>query len=147
MKKKSTKNLKKIYKQILNKDRQFVSNLNKTIKNKESLHKCERFCKKDYIVEMNKVENKYNKQYNMPITTPTKENTESMYNLCKKMYCNPKCDGFYFDGYSPKLKTDFHKKLTNGFQTKYSKDIINKFKTKGALSACVDMTDYNVFHQ
>jgi hypothetical protein len=49
-------------------------------------------------------------------------------------------------GFFTQSKTDFYKKLKNGFQKIYSPDKINQFKTKCALSACVDNVDYNVFH-
>ena len=140
--KNQTKRVKKLVKQILNKDRQFISKLNKTFKNKDYFQKCEHFCKKDYMVEMNKVSNNFLKKYNIPIPKQTKQDKETTYNGCKRMYCNPQCDGF-----SPKAQTDIYKKLKNGFQKKYSPDIINQFKTKGALSACVDNVDYNVFHK
>jgi len=68
-----------------------------------------------------------------------------MYNSCKKLYCNPQCDGFDFNGWVPQQK-EFKKKILNGFQKKYSSNTINQFKKRGALSTCVDMPDYNVFH-
>jgi hypothetical protein len=102
--KKSTKKFKKVWKQILNKDRQFILKLNKTFKNKESLQKCEHFCKKDYTVELNKVGNNFLKKYNIPIPKQTTEDKETMYNVCKRMYCNPQCVGF-----SPKVKQIFIK--------------------------------------
>ena len=32
-------------------------------------------------------------------------------------------------------------------EKKYLSKIINQFKNRGALSTCVDMPDYNVFHK
>jgi len=93
---------------------------------------CEKFCKKDYIVETDKAYRKSAKKYNQPYK-PTKEDFKFRYDVCKKTFCNRKCEG-----YPIQIK---HK---NGFQKEYTPQI-SKLKERGALSGCV-YTDYNVFH-
>ena len=143
---KNNKKFKKIIRQEINNGKKLVSKLNKTIKNKDSLQKCEQFCKKDYIVEMDKVYRSFNKKYNIPYKTPSLDDTKLTYNTCKKMYCNPQCEGFDFLGDLQQQKT-FKNNISNGFLKKYSPNTINQFKKRGALSTCVDMPDYNVFHK
>ena len=143
---KNNKTFKKIMNELLNKEKKIISKINKTIKNKESLHNCDNFCKNDYAVEMNKVYKSFNKKYNIPYKTPSINYNKLMYNSCKKLYCNPQCDGFDFNGLVKQQK-EFKKNILNGFQKKYSSKIINQFKKRGALSTCVDMPYYNVFHK
>ena len=104
-------------------------------KTKKSKTRCSQFCKRDYMIEMDKVYRKSAKKYNMPYH-PTKQDKQFAYTTCKKTFCNPSCNG-----YSQSLK------IKHGFKTSYSKDRINMFKQKGALSGCVDVVDYDVFHK
>lgn len=142
---KSKKRNRKILQKIMNKTKSFSKKLNKTIKNKSSLKKCENFCKNDYMVEMNKVFKKSGEKYNVP-HNPTKEDNDYMYNVCKKTFCNEKCDGYDFFG-DKQAQTDFKKKIKNGFQDTYSTNKVKMFKKKGALSGCVNILDYNIFHK
>ena len=95
---------------------------------------------------MDKVYRSFNKKYNIPYKTPSTDDQKLMYTTCKKMYCNPQCDGFDFLGDLQQQKT-FKNNISNGFLKKYSSNTINQFKKRGALSTCVDMPDYNVFHK
>ena len=85
--------------------------MNKTIKNKSILKKCEAFCKNDYMVEMNKVFKKSSEKWRVPYN-PTKEDNKFMYNTCKKTFCNEKCEGYDFSGNKQK-KINFKKKIKN----------------------------------
>ena len=88
--------------------------MNKTIKNKSILKKCEAFCKNDYMVEMNKVFKKSSEKWRVPYN-PTKEDNKFMYNTCKKTFCNEKCEGYDFSGDKQK-QINFKKKLKMGFK-------------------------------
>jgi hypothetical protein len=137
---------KKILKKIMNKSKKFSKKLTKTIKNKSTLKKCEQFCKKDYMIEMRKIFKKNSEKYNIPYKSPTKEEDEFAYNTCKKTFCNEKCEGYDFFGDKQK-QIDFKKKIKNGFQDTYSTNKVEMFKKRGALSGCVDIVDYDVFHK
>lgn len=137
---------KKIIQKMMNKSRKFTKKLNKTIKNKSTLKKCETFCKNDYLREMKKVFKKSSEKFNIPYKSPTKQEDDFDYNTCKKTFCNTTCEGYDFFGDKQK-QIDFKKKIKNGFQDTYSKNKVEMFKKKGALSGCVDIVDYNVFHK
>ena len=142
---KSKKRNRKILQKIMNKTKSFSKKLNKTIKNKSSLKKCENFCKNDYMVEMNKVFKKSGEKMNIPLN-PTKEDNDYMYYICKKTFCNEKCEGYDFMG-NKQAQTDFKKKIKNGFQDEYSTNKVKMFKKKGALSGCVYAPAYHIFHK
>jgi hypothetical protein len=143
---KSKKRNRKILQKIMNKSNSFSKKLNKTIKNKPTLKKCEDFCKNDYMVEMKKVFKKSFEKYNIPYKSPTKQEDKFTYNACKKTFCNEKCEGYDLFGDKQK-QIDFKKKIKNGFQDTYSTNKIKMFKKKGALSGCVDIVDYDIFHK
>ena len=115
---------------------------NKT-KNRPTSRSCEDFCKNDYMVEMKKVFKQVSEKYKIPYKSPTKEDDAFAYKTCKKTFCNEKCEGF---GDKEKEK-EFKKKIKNGFQKTYSAKRIGMLKKRGALSGCVDVTDYDVFHK
>lgn len=140
-----TKKNKKILRKIMNKSKSFSKKLNKTIKNKPTLKKCEDFCKNDYMVEMEKVFKKGSKNNNS-YKSPTKQEYEFAYNTCKKTFCNEKCEGYDFFGDKQK-QIDFKKKIKNGFQDTYSTNKVEMLKKRGALSGCVDIVDYDIFHK
>ena len=123
----------------IDKQKALVKKINKSIKNKSSLKNCENFCKKDYIVEINKQFKRSSKKYNILYKLPTATEKIYAYNTCKKTFCNKKCEGYE--------QIDFNKKITDGFQNTYSKDKVEMLKKRGALFGCVDMVDYNVFHK
>jgi hypothetical protein len=132
--------LKKVFKTI-EKSRKCMKKLNKSVKNKTGFKKCEQFCKNDYVVEMKRIEKKIAKQYDLPyFNTKEKELDKNMYNDCKKTFCNEKCDCYDPSGYNKK-------NIKNGFHKTYSKNKIDTLKRKGALSGCLVIPDYDVFHK
>ena len=114
--------------------------------NRLSVKRCNHFCKDDYMVEMKKVFKKSAKKYGIPYKLPTKQEDEFSYNTCKKTFCNKKCKGYDFNGDKNKQLT-FKKKIKNGFQNTYSAKKIKMLKKRGALSQCVDIVDYDIFHK
>ena len=56
----------KIMLKMMNKSTKFIKKLNKTIKNKPTLKKCENFCKNDYMREINKVFKKSSDKFSLP---------------------------------------------------------------------------------
>jgi len=125
---------------IMNRTKKFSKKLNKTIKNKSALKKCENFCKKDYLIKMNNILKNSAKKYGNPYKPPTKEENEFAYNACKKTFCNEKCNGYDFFG-NKQQQLEFKKKIKNGFQKGYSKDRVEMLKKRGALSGCVEIED------
>jgi len=118
----------------------FISKLNKTIKNKPSIKKCEQFCKNDYQPETTKWLKNLSKKWKIPYVSPTKKHLKYKLDLCKKAFCNEKCIGY--------SKIDnLEKNIVNGFQKSYGKKKIEMLKKKGALSGCIDENNYNVFHK
>ena len=120
-------------KSVLQKIYNHTKNLNKNLKNKtlkSSYAKCENFCKKDYMVKIDKIHRqsfkKFKQKYN-----PSKSDLKFRYDVCKKTFCNSKCKGY-------PIKINH----TNGFQQEYTPLQINKLKDRGALSSCVYMEDY-----
>ena len=99
---------------------------------------CDQFCKKDYMVKMDSVFRKNAKKYKLPYN-PTKKDKQFSFNVCRKTFCNPKCNGYLTQ------QKRINKTVHNGFQKEYNLKKIKTLKHKGALSACVDVVDYNVF--
>ena len=125
-------------KSMLQKVSDHTKKIIKQLKNKTSksiYQPCEKFCKKDYMVEIDKIYRKSAKKYN-EVYKPTQQDLKFRYNVCKKTFCNSKCEG-----YPIQIK---HK---NGFQKEYTSSQIYKLKERGALSGCVNVVDYNVFHK
>jgi hypothetical protein len=133
---------------MMNKSTKFKK-LNKTIKNKSTLKKCEKFCKNDYMLELNKSFKKSSDKFrnpNIPYKSPTKQDDKFLYNTCKKTFCNTKCEGFDFFG-NKQTEINFKKKIKNGFLNAYSRNKIELFKKKGALSGCTYDINYNISHK
>jgi len=114
------------------------------MKNKSGLTKCENFCKNDYTLEMEKVSKEFHKKYSKGTYNPTKSTKEINYNACKKKFCNENCDGILND---KQQQLEYLKKINNGFSESYSKDKIEKLKSRGALSGCIYVTDYDIYHK
>jgi hypothetical protein len=107
---------------------------------------CERFCEQDYRVETDKIFKRSAKKYNIPYKPSSSQEQHFVNNVCKKMFCNTKCDGYDFTFNNKKV--NFIKKNTkNGFNKTYKKKMVNGLKKKGALSACIYAKDYNPFHK
>jgi hypothetical protein len=140
------KNSNNIYNNALNKlvkkEKKALSKINKTIKNKGSIKKCENLCITDYLANPSPQFLKDNRPYG-PLTKPERD---YMYNLCKKTMCNPKCDGYDFNGNVEK-QNEYKKLIKNGFTKKYTTKQINALKKKGALSGCMYIADKDGFHK
>jgi len=132
---------KSVFKKIMNKSKKIAKKINKTVKKS-----CVDFCKNDYMKEINRKFKTTSKKYNIPYKLPTPEENEYTYNTCKKTFCNKKCKGYDFFGDKQKQK-EFRNKIMNGFQTSYSKDKIKMLKKRGAMSGCVEVVDYDVYHK
>ena len=126
----------KIMQKYLNESKKLIKKLNKTIKNKSSLKKCEDFCKNDYMIKSRETTKKICDKNNLSCPLPTKLENEYSYNTCKKTFCNEKCDGYDFFG-DKQQQINFKKKIKNGFKSLYSKDKVKMLKKKGAMSGCV----------
>ena len=87
--------------------------------------------------EMDKMFSKMNKKHKLP--KPTKKQRNNYLKICQKTYCNKNCKGYTLYGVKLKQK--------NGFTESYSKDRIEMLQKRGALSGCVDVLDYNVYHK
>ena len=98
-----------------------ASTRNKTYK------KCDAFCKKDYVVNVNRTLKKSAKRFKHPYKTPTTKENDFTYHSCKKMFCDVSCDG----------NSLVKQEKIDGFSVKYSKKKIADMKKKGLLSGCV----------
>jgi hypothetical protein len=132
LKKTGEDELKKIHKDA----ELLIKKLRSTNKKNPQYPKCESFCERDYRVKVDKIFKRSAKKYNVPYTTPTKKEIMFADNVCKKTYCNSKCDGYDFR-FDNKTINFIKKNQKNGFNKTYKKKMINVLKKKGALSACV----------
>ena len=117
---------------------------NRTLKKKGGGKKCENFCKNDYMVETEKIRKINMDKYLNGYTPRSKEMKELVYNTCKKRFCNENCEGILND---KQKQLEYKKMINNGFHNSYSKDKIEKFKSRGAVSGCVYDSDYDVYHK
>lgn len=131
------KSQKKQDKSFIMANTKFISKLNKTIKNKSSIKKCEQFCKNDYQPETTKWLKNISKKWKIPYVSPTKKHLKYKLDLCKKAFCNEKCIGYGKIDNPPK----------NAFRESYGKKKIDILKKKGALSGCIDENNYDVLHK
>ena len=114
----------------------YINKVNRQQSRKKKNKQCDQFCKKDYMVQMDSIFRKKSKKYKLPYN-PTKKDKQFAFNVCRKTFCNKKCHGY--GARQPQI----NKPLRNGFQKTYNEEKINTLKNKGALSACVDVVDYN----
>lgn len=114
----------------------------KTLKNTKNKNKnnCDNFCKNDYLIQINKRINE------IPYQSPSKKEKQCSLKVCKKTFCNKKCKGYEFFGNTEKQK-HFLKNIKNGFQKSYDNNKVEMYKKKGAISACVDVIDYDINHK
>jgi hypothetical protein len=61
-----------------------------------------------------------------------------MIDVCKKTFCNPKCNG-YKDLQPKEFNKIFTRKNKTGYNTDYTPAEIKQLKSKGILSGCVKM--------
>lgn len=127
------------------------SNKNKTEKNNNKTKrkyrktKCKRFCKKDYLPEINKRMKQVSEKQKIPYQPPTDKDKKLYYKGCKKSFCNRKCKGYDFFGDKIRQK-EFQANIKDGFENTFSEEQIRMLKKKGALSGCLNMPDYDVLH-
>ena len=96
--------------------------------------KCDAFCKKDYVVNVNRTLKKSAKRFKLPYKTPTNKENDFTYHGCKKIYCDVSCDGYKNSLVKPETK--------DGFNVNYSKKKIADMKKKGLLSGCIYDTEF-----
>ena len=121
--------------------KRFFNKRNKTFKKKGG-SLCDNFCKNDYSPEIEKQFKKIAKEYKLPYN-PTKDRDFRIM-ACKQTFCNEGCKGFKF--YSKEVEENFKKNINGNFLKKTKPKIIQKLKSKGAISYC-DNNDYNPFHK
>jgi len=114
----------------------------KTLK-KKNTSSCDNFCKNDYSPEIEKQFKKIAKENNIPYN-PTKEDKKFRFDSCKQNFCNDGCKGYNF--FSKEEENNFRKNINGNFLKKTKPKIIQKLKSKGAISYC-DNNDYNPFHK
>jgi len=127
-----------------NKTKTLKSKKNKTLKNTNN--NCDNFCKNDYLIQINNMIKKSSKKFNIPYQPPSKKEKQYSLKVCKKTFCNEKCKGYDFFGNTEKQK-HFLKNIKNGFQKSYDNNKVEMYKKKGAVSACVDVIDYDINHK
>lgn len=104
---------KKSKKRLLNKK-------NKTLKKGDN--SCDKFCKNVYAPE---IEKQFKKMSKIKLPSPTKEQLDLRIVDCKQNFCNEGCKGY-------KLK----KNINGSFLKKTKPKLIQKLKSKGAISYC-----------
>jgi hypothetical protein len=122
--------------------KRFFNKRNKTFK-KKSDSSCDNFCKNDYSPEIEKKLKKIAKENKLPYK-PTKDVRDYRIIDCKQKFCNEGCKGYIF--LSKEVEKKFKKNINGNFLKKTKPRIIQKLKSKGAISYC-DNDDYNPFHQ
>ena len=114
----------------------------KTLKKKGD-NSCDKFCKNYYSPEIEKQFKKIAKENKLPYK-PTKDDRDFRIMACKQNFCNEGCKGYKF--FSKEEEKKFKKNINGNFLKKTKPKIIQKLKSKGAISYC-DNNDYNPFHK
>ena len=115
---------KKSKKRLLNKK-------NKTVKKKGD-NSCDKFCKSYYSPE---IEKQFKKMpYGNKLDPPSKEELDLRIVDCKQNFCNEGCKGYKF--FSKEEEKKFKKNIDSNFLKKTKPKIIQKLKSKGAISYC-----------
>lgn len=122
--------------------KRFFNKRNKTFKKKGG-SSCDNFCKNDYSPEIEKQFKKIAKENKLPYK-PTKDDRDFRIMACKQNFCNEGCKGYKF--FSKEEEKNFKKNINGNFLKKTKPKIIQKLKSKGAISYC-DNNDYNPFHK
>jgi hypothetical protein len=126
-----------------------MKNINHSI-DKENIQKCEDFCKKDFIEYTDRKFRNMMKKYKLSMKTNSKQEKDKQYLKfiqCKKTFCNPKCIGRPTFFGNKQKQMNYAKTLKNGFIPYYNTNKVNTLKKKGALSGCLNIPDYDVFHK
>jgi len=121
--------------------KQSLNKKNKTLK-KKSDNSCDKFCKNYYSPEIEKQFKKMSNGIKLP--PPTKEELDLRIADCKQNFCNEGCKGYKF--FSKEEENKFKKNINGNFLKKTKPKIIEKLKSKGAISYC-ENNDYNPFHK
>ena len=115
---------KKSKKRLLNKK-------NKTVKKKGD-NSCDKFCKSYYSPE---IEKQFKKMpHGNKLAPPSKEQLDLRIVDCKQNFCNEGCKGYKF--FSKEEENKFKKNINGNFLKKTKPRIIQKLKSKGAISYC-----------
>ena len=93
---------------------------------------CDKFCKNYYSPEIEKQFKKMSKGNKLPL--PTKEQLDLRIVDCKQNFCNEGCKGYKF--FSKEEENKFKKNINGSFLKKTKPKIIQKLKSKGAVSNC-----------
>ena len=111
--------------------KRFFNKKNKTLKKKGNIS-CDKFCKNYHSTELEKQFQKMSKGNKLP--PPTKEQLDSRLADCKQIFCNEGCKGYKFS--SKEEENKFKKNINGSFKKKTKPKIIQKLKSKGAVSYC-----------
>ena len=122
--------------------KRFLNKKNKTLKRKGK-NSCDHFCKNDYSPEIEKQFKKIAKENKLPYK-PRKEDRKFRITACKQNFCNEGCKGY--KSFSKEEENNFKKNINGNFSKKTKPKIIEKIKSKGAISYCDD-NGYDPFHK
>jgi hypothetical protein len=111
--------------------KRLLNKKNKTLKKKAD-NSCDKFCKNYYSPEIEKQFKKMSKGNKLP--PPTKEQLDLRIVDCKQNFCNEGCKGYKF--FSKEEENKFKKNINGSFLKKTKPKIIQKLKSKGAVSNC-----------
>jgi len=110
--------------------KQLFNKKNKTLKKKVN-NSCDKFCKNYYSPE---IEKQFKKMSTGKLLPPTKEQLDLRIADCKQNFCNEGCKGYKF--LSKEKESKFKKNINGNFLKKTKPKIIQKLKSKGAVSYC-----------
>ena len=129
-------------KQIFDRSVALTKKIDKENKNNPAYPKCDKFCNNEYINKTTKNTKRVMKLFKRKFKQ-TKQDRKYAIQVCKKSYCNPKCDGYKYY-MSDQIYKDFSKKIKNGYTKKYTPAEIEKLKKKGTISACVNDVNFKL---
>lgn len=129
-----------ILQKIMNHSSKFSKNLDKENAKNSAYPKCNQFCNNEFINKKTKQMKQIAKITKTKYILP-KKNRKFMIEVCKKTFCNPKCNG-YKDLQTKEFNKKFTRKNKTGYNTDYTPAEIKKLKSKGALSGCVNMPEF-----
>ncbi len=115
--------------------KRFLNKKNKTLKKKGD-NSCDKFCKNYYSP---RIEKEFQKEFQkiskgIKLSPPTKEQLDLRIVDCKQNFCNEGCKGYKF--VSKEEENKFKKSINSNFLKKTKPKIIQKLKSKGAVSYC-----------
>ena len=110
--------------------KRLINKKNKTLK--KGINSCDNFCKNVYSPKIEKQFKKMSNGNKLP--PPTKEQLDLRIVDCKQNFCNEGCKGYKF--FSREEENKFKKNINGNFFKKTNPKIIQKLKSKGAMSYC-----------